>query len=181
MSINPIKSLYQDYESIAGFLSENSQPSLLSDASKYFTKVFVLSSASYFEHRIQEILEAFISSKTNNDLRAISFFKKKAITMQYHTYFDWGKKDKPSEIGKNANVFFALFGDDFKKTVEAEIKTTPDLEVAIKAFLELGHLRNILVHSNFAAYDLENKTVEEIFELYKKSLIFINYIEAKLQ
>jgi hypothetical protein len=154
---------------------------LSSDANKYFKKVIVLSSASYFEHLIQDLLVDFISRETNNNTKAVNFFKKKAISLQYHTYFTWGEKNNPDKPGKNANTFFALFGDDFKKSVETEIKASSDLEASVKAFLEIGHLRNILVHSNFAAYNLDNKTTEEIFELYKTGMPFIEYIKSKLQ
>lgn len=179
--MTPVNILNREYQSIVGFLNSNAQPSLSSDVNRYFKKVIALSSASYFEHRIQEILIQFISKETNNNSRAISFFKKKAIGMQYHTYFTWGEKNDPDKPGKNANSFFALFGDEFKKEVEAEIKASVELEVAVKAFLEIGHLRNILVHSNFAAYDIENKTAEEIFKLYEKGVLFIKYVEEKLQ
>lgn len=178
--MNPVEILNQEYQSIVGFLEQNGQPSLSSDVNRYFKKVFVLSSASYFEHKIQEILVQFISRETNNNSLAINFFKKKAIGMEYHTYFTWGEKNNPDKPGKNANSFFSLFGDDFKKQVEAEIKASVTLEVAVKSFLEIGHLRNILVHSNFAAYDILNKTTDEIFTLYQNGLPFIEYIENKL-
>ena len=179
--MTPVEILNDEYKSIVCFLNENSQPSLSSDANKYFKKVIVLSSASYFEHLIQDLLIDFISRETNNNIKAVNFFKKKAISLQYHTYFTWGEKNNPDNPGKNANSFFALFGDDLKKNVEVEIKTNPDLDASVKAFLEIGHLRNILIHSNFAAYNLDNKTTEEIYELYKAGLPFIEYIKSKLQ
>jgi hypothetical protein len=37
-----------------------------------------------------------------------------------------------------------------------------------------------LVHSNFAAYNLDNKTAEEIFDLYLIALPFIEYMTVKL-
>ena len=178
--MTPVEILNEEYKSIVSFLNEKAQPSLSSDVNKYFKKVIALSSASYFEHKIQDVLIEFVTKETNNNTRAVSFFKKKAIGMQYHTFFSWGEKDNPDKPGKNANSFFALFGDEFKKKVEDEIKNNEDLERSIKAFLEVGHLRNILIHSNFAAYNLDNKTAEEIFDLYKKGLPFIEYVKVKL-
>lgn len=178
--MTPVETLNNEYQSILNFLNEKAQPSLSSDLNKYFKKVFVLSSASYFEHRIQDVLIEFISKETNNNTKALSFFKKKAIGMQYHTYFNWGEKDNPNKPGNNANTFFSLFGDEFKKKIEDEIKGDKDLEKSVKAFLEIGHLRNILVHSNFAAYNLENKTTDEIYSLYIDGLPFIGYIKTKL-
>jgi hypothetical protein len=179
--MTPVEILNTEYETIVKFLKEQYQPSLVSDVDRHFKKLFALSSASYFEHLIQEILIDFISKETNNNLKVISFFKKKAIGMQYHTYFSWGEKGDIDKPGKNANTFFSLFGEEFKKDVETEIKANKNIESAVKAFLEIGHIRNILVHSNFAAYNLDNKTADEIFELYKNGLEFIDYIRTKLQ
>ncbi len=178
--MTPVDIINDEYKSIFNFLNNEGQPSLSSDVNKHFKKIILLSSASYFEHKIQEILIEFVSNKSNNNSMAVNLFKKKAISMQYHSYFSWGEKNNPDKPGKNANQFFALFGDDFKKEVEEEIKIKSELEQSVKAFLEIGHLRNIMVHSNFAAYYIDNKTAEEIFELYGKAIPFITYISEKL-
>jgi len=178
--MTPVDILYEEYQSIVGFLNDNAQPSLSSDVNKYFKKVIILSSASFFEHRIQDILIQFVASKTDSDIRVMNFVKKKAIGMQYHTYFSWGEKDNPEKPGKNANVFFSMFGDDFKEEMEKRIKVSPELDLSAKSFLEIGHLRNILVHSNFAAYNLDNKTTEEIVALYRNGLPFIKFINDVL-
>jgi hypothetical protein len=178
--MTPVDILTSEYNAIVEFLNQNGQPSLSSDVNKYFKKVIILSSASYFEHQIQEILVNFITQKSNDDLRVLNFFKKKAISMQYHTYFSWGEKDNPDRPGKNANSFFSLFGQDFKNNAVERIKQNQELEESMKAFIEIGHLRNILVHSNFAAYNLDNKTTEEIVSLYKKSIPFLAFIQEIL-
>ncbi|NJM99210.1 MAG: hypothetical protein HC800_20585 [Phormidesmis sp. RL_2_1] len=176
----PVDILYKEYLSIVEFLDSNAQPSLSSDVNKYFKKVITLSAASYFEHEVQEILVKFINKKTNNDVAALNFFKKKAINLQYHTYFVWGEKGNPNGSGNNANNFFALFGDEFKEEAKKRVKQSQNLQLSVKAFIEIGHLRNILVHSNFAAYDFDNKTTEEIVDLYRSSLTFISFVEDLL-
>jgi hypothetical protein len=178
--MTPVDILYEEYLSIVDYLNENSQPSLSSDVNKHFKKVIVLSAASYFEHRIQEILIEFISRETNNSTIALNFFKEKAIGMQYHTYFVWGDKGNPDKPGKNANTFFSLFGDDFKKQAEQKVKESQNLDRSMKAFLEIGHLRNILMHSNFAAYNFDNKTTEDVVNLYKNGIPFIAFVEELL-
>ncbi|MBN1559841.1 hypothetical protein JW998_06295 [candidate division KSB1 bacterium] len=179
--MNVVDFVNKEYQSIVAFLDESQQPSLSSDVNKHFKKVLVLSSASYFEHQIQSILVDFITKETNNNVKAVNFFKKKAISLQFHTYFYWGEKNNPHSPGKNANQFFSLFGDEFKKEMEKLIKENDDLKKAVESFIEIGHLRNILVHSNFAAYDLENKTTEEVYQLYKEGLVFVDFIKMKLQ
>lgn len=178
--MTPVDVLHAEYLSIVNYLNENSQPSLSTDVNKYFKKVIVLSAASYFEHRVQEILVEFVVKETNNNILALNFFKKKAIGMQYHTYFSWGEKGEPDKPGKNANSFFALFGEDFKKQAEEKVKQSQNLSVAMKAFLEIGHLRNILVHSNFAAYNFDNKTTEDVINLYKNGMPFVTFVEELL-
>lgn len=176
-----VDSLYKEYNDIIAFLNESSQPSLASDTSKYFKKVILLSSASYFEHEIQRILIDFIETKTSNNIKAVNLLKKKAIGQNYHTFFAWGEKNDPNKPGKNANVFFSMFGDDFKNEVQKVIKNNEDLDKSIKSFLEIGHLRNILVHSNFAAFNFDNKTPEEIYTMHNDSIRFIDFIKSQLQ
>lgn len=176
-----IDTLYAEYLDIVSFLNNKGQPSLSSDTDRYFKKIIVLSSASFFEHEIQNILVNFISMSTNNNLKLVNLLKKKAIGGNYHTFFDWGEKNNPDKPGKNANVFFSLFGDDFKIEVQEILKNNEKLSGSIKSFLEIGHLRNILVHSNFAAYNLDNKTTEEIYELHMKSVDFIDFIRQKMK
>lgn len=178
--MTPVDILTAEYMSIVKYLIDNSQPSLSSDVNKSFKKMIVLSAASYFEHQIQDILMEFIRERTAGHTPAIMFFKKKAIGMQYHTYFSWGEKNEPDKPGKNANTFFSLFGEDFKKQAEEEVKSSLELKESMKAFLEVGHLRNILVHSNFAAYDFDNKTTEEVIALYKDGLSFVDFIKTML-
>jgi hypothetical protein len=169
-----------EYSSIIEFLDNSQQPSLSSDLNKYFKKILILSAASYFEHEVQNILIEFISSTSNDNPKVISFLKKKAIGMQYHTYFNWGEKNEPDKPGKNANTFFSLFGDDFKVECEKEVKANTALDKQIRSFLEIGHLRNILVHSNFAALNFDTKTTTEIFDLYSSGEKFLEYIRIKL-
>ncbi len=175
-----IKALNQEFKSIIDFLNDNEQPSLSSDIDKHFKKVAVLSSASYFEDSIKEILIDFVSEKSGGNKELVNFFKKKAIGMHYHTFFDWGDKNKPNKPGKNANIFLSLFGEDFKKNVRNKIENDPDLVSAIKAFLEIGHLRNILVHSNFVSYNIADKTTDEIFALHDIGNQFIVFIKGEL-
>lgn len=178
--MNAVETLNSEYALIFQFLDQNQQPSLSSDLNKYFKKVLVLSAASYFEHEIQNTLVEFITAISNKNSKVISFLKKKAIGVQYHTYFTWGEKNTPDKPGKNANTFFSMFGDDFKNECEKEIKANNELDKNVKAFLEIGHLRNILVHSNFASINFDTKTTDDIYNLYLSAKIFIDYIRTKL-
>ena len=163
--MNPVDTVNDEYISIVKYLDDSSQPSLSSDVNKYFKKILILSSASYFEHLIQDALVTFISRETGNNIKAVNLFKKKAISMQYHTYFSWGEKNNPDKPGVNANTFFSLFGEEFKKEMESEVNNNDVLKDSMKSFIEIGHLRNILVHSNFAAYNLDGSSPNRVGKL----------------
>jgi hypothetical protein len=178
---NPVEQLKNEYKAIEEYLMAQNQISLVSDLNKHLRKILILSAGSYFEHRITEILSNFAQEKSNGDERITNFLVKQAITQKYHTLFSWGEKDKPESPGKNANTFFKLFGDGFKANVDEDINANIELRESIKAFIEIGHLRNILVHSNFAEYVYEQKTPDEIFALFQQAEPFLEYLEKKLQ
>ena len=102
----------------------------------------------------------------------MEFVKNKAISQQYHTFFDWKSS--------NANTFFSLFGEAFKTFMAAEIKNNGNLAESIKAFIELGRERNRLVHQDYGTFSLD-KTTEEIFQLYRTALPFVQCIPEKLR
>jgi hypothetical protein len=103
------------------------------------------------------------------------------------------KADYALKLGKkNANKFFKLFGDNFKAQIDIQLKasnteTQAEKEAreknvsSMEAFIEIGHLRNILVHSNFADYNYDQKTTDEIFQLFQKAEPFIEYLQQKLE
>ena len=179
--MNVVDSIYQEYSSIIEYLGASKQPTLVSDINKHFKKILLLSAASYFEHEIQGILLRFVATKSNNNPMLISLLKNKAISQQYHTYFDWGEKNNPDKPRKNANRFFSLFGAEFKQEMIELLKKNEELDLSIQSFIEIGHLRNILVHSNFAAYNLETKTTDDIYILFQKGMKFIEFLQNRLK
>ena len=48
----------------------------------------------------------------------------------------------------------------------------------MKAFLEIGNLRNQLAHQNLLCFNLE-KTFDELIDLNKKALAFLEYLRSK--
>jgi RiboL-PSP-HEPN len=167
-----VDKIYQENLDILKFLEDQNEPSFMIQFNTVFTKTLLLSAASYFEHEICRMVQVFIEHKTQNDECIIALVKQKAIERQYHTYFDWD--------GKNANKFFSLFGSTFKDKRLQEVRDSPNLQSAIKSFLELGSERNKLVHQNFADCTLE-KTAEEVYNLYQKATIFIDFLDLKFK
>jgi len=167
-----IDSLYSDYEALISYLDQNAEISHRNTVESYSRKVLLLSSSSYFEHKIRECLLEFATERTNSDTIVLSLIRSKAIERQYHTYFNWE--------GKNANQFFSLFGDEFKDQMSKFLKTNNDMNQSIRDFLELGYLRNKLVHLDFASFPLD-KSLDEIYSLYKNALIFVEIIPSCLR
>jgi hypothetical protein len=189
---NPVEQLKNEYKAIEDYLNGQGQISLVSDLNKHLRKVLILSAGSYFEHRITTILSDFVRAKSGEDLRIVNFLEKQAISGRYFQLFEWGKQNQPENPNKDANKFFSYFGEDFKAQAKSDIKIEngdsediktekTKLEESIKAFIEIGHLRNILVHSNFAEYSYENKTPDEIFALFQKAEPFLEYLTEKLK
>lgn len=53
------------------------------------------------------------------------------------------------------------------------VQASTEMQESFRAFLELGNERNRLVHENYATFPME-KTLEEVYALYKKSLLFVD-------
>ena len=99
-----------------------------------FKKNVLLSAASYFEDRITTILtDLYVSNYPEGRVLA-EFVKNQAIKQQYFKLFDWG--------AKSAKRFFKLFGEDFNKHMQEKVQDDYCLDDSIKAFLELGELRD---------------------------------------
>jgi hypothetical protein len=166
-----IDSLYDEFIEVRKFLDDSKEISLSSIVDNTFKKTLAISAASYFEDELRKILLKYFNETSNNNNVVISFIKNKAITRQYHTFFDWKSK--------NANKFFALFGEDFKESASNDIKTNESIEKAIRDFIDLGNTRNELAHLNFANIEL-NKTAEEVYDQFRQALLFLQYFENKL-
>jgi hypothetical protein len=168
----PIDGLVQRHRELSEYLVRQKEISLRSEADSQFRKTLLLSVASYFENELTDAIVAVVSECVGTAVPILEFVKNKAIARQYHTFFAW---DRP-----NANSFFGLFGGSFRDFISEEVRRSPKRTDAIKAFLELGNLRNQMVHQNFATFPLE-KTVDEIYELYKRGLEFVEQFPADLR
>lgn len=165
-----IDTLIERHAKISEFLTEKNEISLKIDSDDEFRKVLILSVASYFENLITDSILS-LAENTKSD-GVLNFVKNKAVSRQYHTYFEWN--------GNNANGFLGLFGDSFKNSVLLDINKDINLASGVKAFLKLGYQRNILAHGNFASASLSWST-EEIIEMYRSALNFVLFLSAKIQ
>jgi hypothetical protein len=165
-----VDAVYKQNYNLLKYLEMQKEVSFQQDMDNKLKKVLLVSAASFFETSITELLMNFFNVKAGNNPEIVAFLKNKAISRQYHSYFDWEKS--------NINKFLGLFGEEFKKQAVKDIKEQ-ELDQSVKAFLTLGNLRNQLVHQNMATFYIE-QTREEIYFLYKEALKMISFIESKL-
>ncbi len=166
-----VEEFYKRQAALKDFLSKSKEISFLQDVEDSFRKNFALAAASYFENEITDLLCKYADAQSNRCEPLTSFVRNKALKRQYHTLFDWEK-------GTNANSFFGLFGEEFKARVDADLKQSIELSEAIKAFLELGRLRNHIVHQNYAIFSAE-KSSEDLYALFQSALKFLDYLKQK--
>lgn len=133
-------------------------------------KFLIFLAANYFENEIIEVLSKFVVN--NSSHQSVVELLTKIMEGKYYLFFDWDKS--------NANKFFSYFGKSFKDQAISDVQNDTNLESGIRAFLEIGSTRNILAHERFESVNMP-KTTTEYYDLYKKSIIFIDYLKNKLK
>lgn len=167
-----VDSLKREHEAIVEFLREQSEPSFVIAMEATASKVLLLAGASYLEQEMQEVLAQYYAEITGGEARAVEFIRNKALHRQYHTLFDWKTN--------NANKFFSLFGAEFRALASQTLREDGALEGNVRDFIQLGSLRNQLVHENYAAFTL-NKTADEIYALFRSAEQFIERLPGLLR
>jgi RiboL-PSP-HEPN len=166
VSTTIIDKSYDDNKALIEYLSSRNELSLLRTVDDSFRKTLVLSAASLFEQRISEAIHYYCDQKSGSDTCVVSLVRNKVIKRQYHTYFDWDNR--------RATPFFGLLGEEIGNHLKSDAKNDP-LKGAVDAFLELGYLRNVLIHQNFAGYVFD-KTAEEVYGLYRSASLFVDKV-----
>ena len=167
MGSDRIERQYQDEQELHSYLMGSSEISFATYIDEVYKKVLVLSAASYFESVISQAIICFAKNSATQDARIATLVEKKAVSRQYHTYFQWDQK--------NTNSFWALFGEETKRKVRKIIDASDEMKQSERDFLDLGNRRNLLVHENFSEYDV-NITVDEIYKKYRSACKFIDII-----
>jgi len=171
---NVIKSFFDDHSQLTSVLAGEANLSLRLAVDRHFQKILVVATASYCEDLVKGIILDFASRSSGHNNGIVSLIKSKAAERQYHTLFDWAQN---SSIG--VNKFWSLFGDGQKKKVKEALKLDPSAVVKADAFIQVGQLRNLLVHGNFGAMNID-LTIEEIRSKSELALSYISFIRAQL-
>lgn len=167
-----IDALYEQNHAALVFLSNAGEISIASDLDNKLKKHLVMAAASYYETKIRELIEEFAAAASNSNPAVVAIIKTKALERQYHTYFDWERR--------NANKFFSHFGEPFNAQCRSAVEKNEGLSKSISAFLELGEMRNKLAHLNFALFPID-KTSDEIYSLYQSAHQFLDFIRGAFE
>jgi hypothetical protein len=165
----PVLVILDQHMEVYEYLLREQQPSFAATLQTTVPKFGLLSAASWLETQVQGALVAFLGEVTGEATHAAIFAENAGIKLRYHTMFDWNRR--------SANKFFALFGEDFKKFCTDRVKNEPDLDDAIRAFMEVGDLRNQLVHNDFASFHLD-KSTDEVRALFELAVGFVETLPA---
>lgn len=171
MESDRIERQYQDSKDLVEYLMGQGEVSFATYIDNVYKKVLVLSAASYFESIISKFISDYAIEASGPDKRIVTLIENKVIERQYHTLFNWESK--------NTNTFWGLFGENTKNKVRERFNADNQLKAAEQDFIELGRQRNLLVHENFAEYDV-NITLEEIYTKYKSACEFVSFIATVL-
>lgn len=167
-----IERLCEEHDELIEHLLATGRITWKSRVDEQFAKALLLAAASYFETRITACVVELFDEATMGSDALVSFVRTKAVARQYHSWFDWN--------AKNANQFFRAFGEDFRQVMSAKVRDERDLDAAVKAFLEIGALRNALVHENYATFSMP-KTSSEVLEQYQTATRFVDEIADDLR
>lgn len=171
MESEQIERQYKEEKEIYEYLMDKGEVSYASYLGDIYKKTLALSAASFFESKISEIILKYANNVTGKDKRIAELIRRKVIERQYHTLFVWD--------AKNTNAFWGLFGDDTKAKVKDKFTRDTSMKKSEEDFLYVGNLRNLIVHENFAEYEV-NITAEEIYSRYKSACNFVSYMESVL-
>ena len=168
---NIIDNLYSNASQLLRQLGEAGDLSMQSFANENLRKALLLSAASWFEGRVCTAMETFSAVHSGNHSGIRAIIKRWAVDGMYFRYFAW-REQKPG-------IFYSQFGDDCSAMLKSEVNASPELKQALADFLELGNLRNELVHQNFATYPFE-KTADEVYALFQSAERFVIFVETRL-
>ncbi|EJL6953834.1 HEPN domain-containing protein [Vibrio cholerae] len=158
-----IKNMFAEYSENHEFLIKNAQVGFASDYKSQFSKMLLISTASYFETRITELIKEIFRSEQCTLLN--NFLEKKALSRQYHTLFNW------NQGASGIKQFFGYLGKDFSNFVNDIERKDEKLSNSFSDFMQIGSKRNALVHDNYATFNLD-WTPEEIMTRFESALYF---------
>ncbi|MBX5183382.1 hypothetical protein HJB88_12120 [Rhizobium sp. NZLR5] len=112
--VDQIEDMTQSLTDIASLLRTSREVSLEVFINDLGRKALLMACASYFEHVLTKDVQSFFDDQFGSSHPAAHVVRVKAISRQYHTWFDWDKS--------NANKFFGMFGAEFSKWMQEKVR-----------------------------------------------------------
>ena len=160
-----VESLYSDYEELVREIPTSS-PSGLSALNRSFHKHLLVASASNLEEQVKDLIPRLFVNHGRGEMGTFVF--RRVLARGYAGLFEW--KDM------KAQGFFSSFGDDAGKDFKARLREDDAFRADHDAFMRLGHLRNEVVHNDYALFNVE-LTPSEIVKLFRRACQFVKEIE----
>ena len=167
---NRVEELLRDHRELVGHLESANSLLLRDRAESAFAKTLLIAAASYLEVRLTQMIIDLYLEMTQGVEELAEFVKRQAIGRRFSQLFQWGSDESP---GRNANSFYILFGEGFSAHMKKRVQVDRDFDESVKAFLEIGSLRNQMMHENYAYFQL-NKTVDDVYSLYTRAARFVD-------
>lgn len=167
-----VLALYERQTELKREISKGSDLTLITSIEELNQKTLLLAAASEFEHNLSSAVRRYVNDRCGGNEGLVSILEAKAISRQFHTWFDFKSLSE--------NPFYAMFGKNFSDHMKAIKKAEEPFAESAKSFLEVCHLRNQLVHSNYVTFPLE-KTAEEILGSYNSGCKFITRVSEELR
>lgn len=155
-----VEILFEDYVGLAADIGSTS-PSGLNALNRSYNKVVLIAAASNLETLVKRVVQDVFQTQGREELG--TFVYKKVMSRHYSQLFEWPRR--------KATGFFSSFGEHSSRKFKTMFDSDPDFRAEHDAFMELGDLRNELVHQDYATYPLQ-KTPGEIIELYRLAVRF---------
>lgn len=167
--MNEVERIHEELKAIGQIVGASNDVSAITDFGAHSAKTFLLAGASYFERRIISSIKDHVSAVTTSGVVS-HFVLHQALERKFFVLFNFN-----AEV-KNINAFLSKFGPDYSQWAKDDIKDE-GIEKNQLDFLNFCRLRNSLVHSNYATYNID-KTLDDVWVEYGKALLLVNWIEA---
>jgi HEPN superfamily RiboL-PSP-like protein len=171
MSAEFVEAFYRAHAELGQYLIDAREISYATDFNTSFRRSLVLAIASFFEHEVTGVMREIPARHAGGSVIVTALLERQVIRRKYHTFFNWDDL--------SAGPFFALFGDEYKTMAQARVRADAGIGAAMKAFLELGQIRNRLVHENFVAFTVD-KTPEELMDQFRIAQAFVAFMRETL-
>jgi hypothetical protein len=167
--MNEVERVYEDLVGIQRIVDASNNPSAKTAFAEHSAKTLLTAGASYFERRIMGAIQVYVEASTTK--AAVGFFAFQGLERKFFSLFDF------TSSAKNVNVFLAKFGPDFANWAKVDLlKSGIDEEVQF-AFVDFCRLRNLLIHSNYATFNI-NKTFAEVKLAFDAASKFVSWVET---